>query len=104
MLLIRPRQMGRLTHEIGAVNCNGGMSWARRGFGPKRLPSERGGSSPMWLKRPGLTLFLSLTASPALALSDATEIPPPPYLLQPVMVLVIFLGIFVCAAWSLSSL
>ena len=58
----------------------------------------------MWLKRPGLTLFLALAASPALALSDATEIPPPPYLLQPVMVLVIFLGIFVCAAWSLSAL
>ena len=58
----------------------------------------------MWLERPGLTLFLSMTASPALALSDATEIPPPPYLLQPVMVLVIFLGIFVCAAWSLSAL
>ena len=58
----------------------------------------------MWLKQSLLTLFVSLTASPALALSDATEIPPPPYLLQPVIVLVIFLGIFVCAAWSLSSL
>ena len=58
----------------------------------------------MWLERPALILFLSLAASPALALSDATEIPPPPYLMQPVMVLVIFLGIFVCAAWSFSTL
>jgi hypothetical protein len=58
----------------------------------------------MWLERHCLTLFLSLAASPALALSDATEIPPPPYLMQPVMVLVIFLAIFVCAAWSLSAL
>jgi len=58
----------------------------------------------VWFEQSGLTLFLMLAASPALALSDATEIPPPPYLMQPVMVLVIFLGIFVCAAWSLSAL
>jgi hypothetical protein len=58
----------------------------------------------MWLERPFLILFATLAASPALAFSDATEIPPPPYLLQLVMVLAIFLGIFVCAAWSLSAL
>ena len=58
----------------------------------------------MSLKQPGLTLLLTLAGSPAWALSDAAEIPPPPYLLQPVMVLGIFLGIFVCAAWSLSAL
>ena len=58
----------------------------------------------MSFERPLLTIFLALAASPALALSDATEIPPPPYLLQPVTVLAIFLGIFVCAAWSLSML
>ena len=58
----------------------------------------------MALERPLLTLFVLLSASPALASSDATEIPPPPYLMQPVTVLAIFLGIFVCAAWSLSAL
>jgi hypothetical protein len=51
-----------------------------------------------------LTLAASLVASPALAYSDATQIPPPPYLVQPVTVLLIFLGIFVGAAWSLSTL
>jgi hypothetical protein len=39
-----------------------------------------------------------------MALSDATAIPPPPYLVQPVMVLLAFLAIFVTAAWSLSAL
>jgi len=58
----------------------------------------------MSLERLFLTVFLSLGVSPALALSDATAIPPPPYLMQPVAVLAIFLGIFVCAAWSLSAL
>ena len=51
-----------------------------------------------------LTLAFSLAASPALAVSDATQIPPPPYLVQPVAVLLIFLAIFVGAAWSLSTL
>ena len=58
----------------------------------------------MSLNRQVLTLFLSLAASPALAFSDATEMPPPPYLVQPVMVLLVFLAIFVVAAWSLSTL
>ncbi len=49
-------------------------------------------------------LSFSLAASPALAFSDATQIPPPPYLVQPVAVLLIFLAIFVGAAWSLSTL
>lgn len=49
-------------------------------------------------------LLLSLVASPALAVSDATEIPPPPNLVQPVTVLLVFLAIFVGAAWSLSAL
>jgi hypothetical protein len=51
-----------------------------------------------------LALCFSLAASPALAFSDGTEIPPPPSLIQPVVVLLIFLGIFVGAAWSLSTL
>jgi hypothetical protein len=51
-----------------------------------------------------LALSFLLAASPALAVSDGTEIPPPPYLIQPVVVLLIFLGIFVGAAWSLSTL
>jgi hypothetical protein len=51
-----------------------------------------------------LALFFSLAASPALAFSDATQIPPPPYLVQPIAVLLIFLAIFVGAAWSLSTL
>ena len=51
-----------------------------------------------------LALSVSLAASPALAYSDATQIPPPPYLVQPVAVLLIFLAIFVGAAWSLSTL
>lgn len=56
------------------------------------------------LPRRALALALALTASPALAFSDATQIPPPPYLVQPVVVLLVFLAIFVAAAWSLSSL
>ncbi|HEX4369926.1 MAG TPA: hypothetical protein VH019_01160 [Rhizomicrobium sp.] len=51
-----------------------------------------------------LALPFSLAASPALAFSDATQIPPPPYLVQPIAVLLIFLAIFVGAAWSLSTL
>lgn len=39
-----------------------------------------------------------------MAFSDATQIPPPPYLVQPIAVLLIFLAIFVGAAWSLSTL
>ena len=40
----------------------------------------------------------------SLGVSDATQIPPPPYLVQPIAVLLIFLAIFVGAAWSLSTL
>ena len=58
----------------------------------------------MSLHRDALALSFSLAASPALAFSDATQIPPPPYLMQPIAVLVIFLAIFVGAAWSLSTL
>ena len=96
--------MGAVNAKVGVVNRSGRMSWAGAGFGPMRHPRNALGSNPVWFEQSGLTLFLMLAASPALALSDATEIPPPPYLMQPVMVLVIFLGIFVCAAWSLSAL
>ena len=58
----------------------------------------------MRLRGRALALSFSLAASPALAFSDATQIPPPPYLVQPVAVLLIFLAIFVGAAWSLSTL
>jgi hypothetical protein len=58
----------------------------------------------MPLRGRALALLFSLAASPAMAFSDATQIPPPPYLVQPIAVLLIFLAIFVGAAWSLSSL
>jgi hypothetical protein len=58
----------------------------------------------MPLLRLALAFLIVPVASPALAVSDATAIPPPPYLVQPVMVLLAFLAIFVIAAWSLSSL
>ena len=54
--------------------------------------------------REALALSFSMAASPAMAFSDATQIPPPPYLVQPIAVLLIFLAIFVGAAWSLSTL
>ena len=54
--------------------------------------------------RPALTLLFWLAASPAWAFSDATQIPPPPYVVQPVVVLLVFLAIFVGAARSLSTL
>ena len=54
--------------------------------------------------RPTLALSFSLLATPALAYADATQIPPPPYLVQPAVVLLVFLAIFVSAAWSLSTL
>lgn len=50
------------------------------------------------------TLLGVLAASPALARSDATSIPPPPTLVQPDFVLLVFLAIFVAAGWSLSAL
>jgi hypothetical protein len=56
------------------------------------------------LHKRALALSFSLAASPALAFSDATQIPPPPYMVQPIAVLLIFLAIFVGAAWSLSTL
>ena len=56
------------------------------------------------LHRDALALSFSMAASPAMAFSDATQIPPPPYLMQPIAVLLIFLAIFVGAAWSLSTL
>ena len=56
------------------------------------------------LHKRALALPFSLAATPALAFSDATQIPPPPYLVQPIAVLLIFLAIFVGAAWSLSTL
>jgi hypothetical protein len=58
----------------------------------------------MTLHRHALALSFSLLATPALAYSDATVIPPPPYVVQPAVVLLVFLAIFVGAAWSLSSL
>lgn len=58
----------------------------------------------MSFHRRAFALSFSLAASPALALSDGAAIPPPPYLVQPVMVLLAFLAIFVTAAWSLSAL
>ena len=58
----------------------------------------------MSFPRHALTLLFVGAASPALAFSDASEIPPPPYLVQPVVALLVFLAIFVGAAWSLSTL
>ena len=63
----------------------------------------------MSLHRRALTLFFSLSAiagsaTGALAYSDATQIPLPPYVIQPAVVLLVFLAIFVGAAWSLSTL
>lgn len=63
----------------------------------------------MSLHRRALALLFSLSATSAsataaLAYSDATQIPPPPYVVQPVVVLLVFLAIFVGAAWSLSTL
>lgn len=51
-----------------------------------------------------LALSGVIAASPALAEADAMALPPPPYLVQPVIVLLAFLAIFVAAAWSLSTL
>ena len=56
------------------------------------------------LHKRALALPFSLAATLALAFFDATQIPPPPYLVQPIAVLLIFLAIFVGAAWSLSTL
>jgi len=58
------------------------------------------------LKRQAVTILGSLAAGPAFAqgFSDASAIPPPPYLVEPVLVLLVFLAIFVGAAWSLSAL
>ena len=59
------------------------------------------------LKQPAAIATLgSLMAGPAFAqgFSDAAAIPPPPYLIEPVFVLLAFLAIFVGAAWSLSTL
>ena len=58
----------------------------------------------MHLKRHAAAILGSLVAGPALAVSDATAIPPPPTLIEPVFVLLAFLAIFVVAAWSLSVL
>jgi hypothetical protein len=58
----------------------------------------------MALRRGFLALFGMVAASPAFAAADATAIPPPPALVQPVTVLLVFLAIFVAAAWSLSTL
>ncbi len=56
--------------------------------------------------RNALLFPLSLSASPAVAqgAADATTLPPPPYQMEPVLVLLAFLAIFVAAAWSLSAL
>lgn len=56
------------------------------------------------LKRQAVTILGCLAAGPAFAFSDASTIPPPPYLIEPVFVLLAFLAIFVGAAWSLSAL
>lgn len=58
----------------------------------------------MCLESRVLALVFSVAASPALAASATAPVPPPPYLVQPVMVLLTFLAIFVGAAWSLSAL
>lgn len=97
-----PRQMA-LKSQTGPLTAVGDCSvprW-RLGVSGARTPQ---GSHPMCFDRHILALSLSLAASPALAFSDATAIPPPPYLVQPVMVLLVFLVIFVGAAWSLSML
>ena len=45
----------------------------------------------------------SIVALPALAqTTDASDIPPPPYLADEGMVLFLFVAIFVAAAWSLA--
>lgn len=58
------------------------------------------------LKPQAVTILLCLAAGPAFAqsFSDASAIPPPPYPIEPVFVLLVFLAIFVGAAWSLSTL
>jgi hypothetical protein len=58
------------------------------------------------LKRQTVTILGCLAAGPAFAqgFSDASAIPPPPTLIEPVFVLLAFLAIFVGAAWSLSAL
>lgn len=58
------------------------------------------------LKRQAMTILGCLAAGPVFAqgFSDASAIPPPPYLIEPVFVLLAFLAIFVGAAWSLSAL
>ena len=58
------------------------------------------------LKQQAATALGCLMAGPAFAqgFSDAGAIPPPPYLIEPVFVLLAFLAIFVGAAWSLSAL
>ena len=58
----------------------------------------------MSLHRRALVLPLLLAPAPAWAASDAMAIPPPPYVVQPVVVLLVFLAIFVGSAWSLSTL